>query len=50
MKLFHSVNVVRDDGGYIQTIQVLDYPGVGKHPMSPIAFAERMRPLVGRKS
>ncbi len=50
VKLFHATNVVRDDEGRIETIQVLDYPGVGKYPMSPIAFAERMRPLVGRKS
>ena len=51
VKLLHSVNVVRDDEGRIETIQVLDFPGVGKYPMSPISFAEKMRPLLtGRKS
>jgi hypothetical protein len=39
---FGAVRVTEDADGYIETIQVSRIPGIGPHPMSPIAFSEAM--------
>lgn len=43
-----TVTVSHDRDGYISTVMIQGAEGIGSHPMSPLAAAERMREYLYR--